>query len=235
MNGFEIGKVYIEHERKLVQIRPLPGKYCSFDCVFCPLEKNVIKTDQGMVFPEMKEFLARVSEFLATNSVDMVFVNPCGEALVNSELGELIKVIKEKGVAVRLLSNGYIINYAEFKDLLGACDEIISELAVVNEADFQKLQRPIKGFTLDKYVGNMADFNGWYKGVFILDITILKNHSDSDAALDKLEEIINKIDPSYVYFQTSSDEKFKKAFQISDERLLEIENRFRDIIGVLGQ
>jgi wyosine [tRNA(Phe)-imidazoG37] synthetase (radical SAM superfamily) len=105
------------------------------------------------------------------------------------------------------------------------CDEVIGELAVTNERDFHKLLRPIEGYTLEEYVNNMAEFRKWFSGKFTLDITIIKNYSDSDESVDIFRGMIQKISPDEVYFETPDEDRLKGAFQVSEERLKEIERR----------
>lgn len=223
MEGFSISNVYVENGCNVIDINPLPEDYCSFDCVFCPLGRTAVKTDKMFFFKETEEFINRLREVLNNNKVDIVFINPDGEALANEELIDVIRVIKKRNIKVRLLSNGYIFNRKEFREALSMCDEVIGELAVTNESDFHKLLRPIEGYTLEQYVNNMAEFRKWFSGKFILDITIIKNYSDSDESVEILREMIQKISPDEVYFETPDEERLKGAFQVSEERLKDIE------------
>ena len=107
------------------------------------------------------------------------------------------------------------------------CDEVIGELSVTNETNFQKLQRPLEGYTLNEYVTNMREFRKWFKGKFILDITILKNYSDSDESIIKFKDMIAKISPDEIFFETANSPKLKDAFKVSDERLDQISKILR--------
>lgn len=222
MEGFSISKVYISSGCKTVDINPLPENYCSFDCVFCPLGRTVVKSEDKFYFKETEEFINRLKDVINENEVECVFINPDGEGLANAELIDIIRIIKEKNVKVKFLSNGYILNKEEYRETLSLCDEIIGELAVTNERDFHKLLRPLDGYFLEEYVNNMAGFKKWFKGKFILDITIIKNYSDSDESIELFREMIKKISPDEVFFETPDEDRFKGAFQVSEERLKEI-------------
>ena len=75
---------------------------------------------------------------LDDNKVDLVFINSKGEALVNSKVSDIIDLIKSKGVLVRLLSNGYLFGREEYMPIINKCDEVVGEIKVVTEVDFQK-------------------------------------------------------------------------------------------------
>lgn len=203
MESFSISNKYIDDlGRIVIDVNPLPEKYCSFDCVFCPLGRTYIKTNKSYIFPETKDFIIKLENILKESKIDMVFINPWGEALANSSLIDIIKIIKIQGVGVRLLSNGYLFNCPEYKEVLNLCDEVIGETAALTEKDFVKLQRPITGFTLEDYISNMEKFNKEYKGKFILDVTFLAKYLEDGEAIEKLKEIVNRIKPKELFMET---------------------------------
>jgi wyosine [tRNA(Phe)-imidazoG37] synthetase (radical SAM superfamily) len=66
-----------------------------------------------------------------------------------------IDLIKSKGLPVRLLSNGYVLGRDEYIKIANMCDEVIGELKVTSEEHFQKIQRPIDGYTMEKHISNI--------------------------------------------------------------------------------
>ena len=223
MKPFSISEVYKDkYGFNTVDINPMPENYCSFDCVFCPLGRTAVKTDKRFIFEETKDFIKRLSAFLELNDVQIVFLNPDGEAMANEELMEIIKLIKGKGKKIRILTNGYLLNRPENKEVLELCDEVIGEFFVASEEDFQKVNRPLKGYTLEEHVNNMVEFRRWFKGKFILDITLIKNYSDSDEAVAKLRDMINEIKPDEVNVETPNKNRFKGTFTVDEEKFLQI-------------
>lgn len=226
MKAFSIGEIYLnKNKEKVVDINPLPENYCSFDCVFCPLGRTKVKTEKTFDFKETEVFLDNLEELLKNQNIDIVFINPDGESLTNSRILHIINLIKKYNVKVKIISNGYLFNRDEYKNILNTCDEVIGELAVTSEELFHKVQRPLQGYTFEDYVSNMENFNKQYNGKFILDITILKNYSDSNEDIETFKKIIKRIKPDEILVQTPDEWKFKKAFGIDKERLKEIENQ----------
>lgn len=226
MNGFSMSKIYEDRGLRIIDIDPLPENYCSFDCVFCPLGRTATKTDQSFYFPQTDEFIKILDLFLENNQIDLVFINPNGEALANVQLLEIINLIHGHGCKVKLLGNGYLLNNPAYKEILHLCDEIIGELAVTREDYFQKLLRPLPGYTLSQHVKNMQLFRDTYKGKFILDITILKNYSDSPEAIQDFLMLIRQLHPDELEVETPDGESLKGAFEISPEKLDEITQLF---------
>lgn len=129
-----------------------------------------------------------------------------------------------KCVDVRLLSNGYLLGKNEYIKIANKCEEVIGEIKVITEEQFQKVQRPIEGYTLDEYILNMASFNKQYKGKFIFEVTIIKGYNDDDKSVNKLKDVIKKIKPDKLEVVRIEDEPFKKKLYVSDERFEEIKD-----------
>ncbi len=166
---------------------------------------------------------------IENTKAELIFINSKGEALVNDKIGDIINFIKVKGLPVRLLSNGYLLGRDEYIKIANKCDEVVGEIKVITEEDFQKIQRPIEGYTLVEYISNMVSFNKQYKGKFIFEITIIKGYNDDEKSIRKIKNIIKEISPKKIIIARIEDEKFKKKLGITDERFEEISNEFLNI------
>jgi len=222
MGGFSYKDIYIEDGQRVLEMNILPEKYCNFDCIFCPIGRSYNKVDTPQSFGGIEDSLRELESKLENNKVDLVFINSKGEALVNEKIRDIIELIKGKGLSVRLLSNGYLLGRNEYKEIANMCEEVIGEIKVVSEADFQKLQRPIDGYTLEEHISNMIIFNKQYKGKFILEITIFKGYNDTEESIQKIKNVIEEISPDRLIIERMNDVRFKAKFGISDERLDEI-------------
>ena len=229
MSGFSYKDIYIEDGRKVLEVNILPEKYCNFDCIFCPIGRSYNKVDTQMTFDEIDSSLNDLESRIDNNEIELVFINSKGEALVNNRIGDVINLIKSKGVPVRLLSNGYILGRDEYIEIANECDEGIGEIKAISEEDFQKIQRPIEGYTLEEYISNMTSFNKQYKGKFILEVTIIKGYNDTEESINKIKNVINKLSPDKIIIERMNDEKFKKKLGISDERFNEISRALLNI------
>ena len=154
----------------------------------------------------------------------MVFINSRGEALVHNRIQDIISFIHAKGTAVRLLSNGYLLGQAPYMGIADCCEEVIGELKVTTDEDFQRLQRPVDGFTLNRYICNMVAFRRQYEGHFIFEITILRGYNDDPDSLVKLKRTIAQLKPYRVSLITMEDEPFVKKLALTEEKLQSIKD-----------
>lgn len=229
MSTFSYKNIYIEDGKKVLEVNILPEKHCNFDCIFCPIGRSKNKVDTQRSFDEIDSDLLELEKKIETTQPDLIFINSKGEALVHDKIDEIIDFIKSKGLPVRLLSNGYLLAKDEYIDIANKCDEVIGEIKVTTEEHFQKVQRPIEGYTLEEYISNMILFNKQYEGKFIFEITIVKEYNDDDESVEKLKDIIKQISPDKVIVVRMDDEVFKKKLGISDERFEEISNKLLNI------
>jgi wyosine [tRNA(Phe)-imidazoG37] synthetase (radical SAM superfamily) len=229
MGGFSYKDIYIEDGKRVLEVNILPEKYCNFDCIFCPIGRSHNKVDTPQSFDEMDNSLRELESMIENTKAELVFINSKGEALVNDKVCDIIELIKGKGVPVRLLSNGYLLGKDKSIKVANMCDEIIGEIKAITEKDFQKIQRPIEGYTLEEYISNMTLFNKQYKGKFILEVTIIKGYNDDEESIQKVKNIINEISPQKVIIARMEDEVFKKKLGISDERFDEISKELLNV------
>lgn len=222
MSIFSYKDIYQEDGLKVLEVNILPEKYCNFDCIFCPIGKSKNKVDTPQTFDEMEASLIEFESILEDNDVDLVFINSKGEAFVNDQLENVIAIAKDKNLPIKLLSNGYLLGKAEYVNCANMCDEIIGEIKVISNEQFQKAQRPIDGYTMEEHISNMASFNKQYEGKFILEVTILKGYNDTEEAIEKMKEIIKEVSPDEILVVRMEDEKFIKKLGISDEKYAEI-------------
>ena len=226
---FSYKDLYIEDGRKVLEVNILPEKYCNFDCVFCPIGRSQHKTDVQRSFPGTDNSIVELENNINALNPDLIFINSKGEALLNDRIDDIIDLIKANGKAVRLFTNGYLLGRSEYMKIANRCDEVVGEIKVLSEEDFQRLQRPIKGYTLAEYISNMASFRRQYAGRFIFEITIIKGCSDGPGSIEKLKDIIREISPDKIIVAKINDKRFEKKFSITDERLEEISRALLDI------
>ncbi|MCC0644967.1 MULTISPECIES: radical SAM protein [unclassified Clostridioides] len=218
MSSFSYKDIYIEDGKRVLEVNILPEKYCNFDCIFCPIGRSYNKVDTPQSFDKIDDSLRELERMIEKYKAELVFINSKGEALLNDKVCDVIELVKRKRVPVRLLSNGYLLGKDEYIKVANMCDEIIGEIKTISEKDFQKIQRPIVGYTLEEYISNMILFNKQYKGKFILEVTIIKGYNDNEESINKIKSIIDELSPNKVIIERMNDEKFKQKFGISNER-----------------
>ena len=224
MGSFSHKEIYVEDGKRVLEVNILPEKYCNFDCIFCPVGRSQNKADEQKSFGDIDSSLIELGHMIENTKAELVFINSKGEALLNNKIIDVIAFIKSKSLPVRLLSNGYLLGKDQYRQIANMCDEVVGEIKVITEEDFQKAQRPVSGYTLAEYISNIVAFNKQYTGKFIFEITIIKGYNDDDKSIEEIKDIIKKISPDKIIITRIEDERFKKKLRITDERFEKISN-----------
>lgn len=223
MGFMRVKKVYTDSEnRKVMEINALPSKHCTFRCIFCPVGQTGEQTEEAFHFEETGPFLFSLAERIDAEKPDLLFINSMGESFANAQLEEITALAKERKVPVSLYTNGYLLGKPEFAGIASLCDEVSGEIKAANEASFQKLQRPLAGYSLEDYLKNMIRFRENYNGRFIVYVTLIKGANDDPDSIEWIGKTLRRLNPTRVVFETFTDEKFGKAFGVSDEKLEEV-------------
>lgn len=223
MGFMRVKKVYTDSEnRKVMEINALPSKHCTFRCIFCPVGQTGEQTEEAFHFEETGPFLSSLAERIDAEKPDLLFINSMGESFANAQLEEITALAKERKVPVSLYTNGYLLGKPEFAGIASLCDEVSGEIKAANEASFQKLQRPLAGYSLEDYLKNMIRFRENYNGRFIVYVTLIKGANDDPDSIEWIGKTLRRLNPTRVVFETFTDEKFGKAFGVSDEKLEEV-------------
>ncbi|MBE5990814.1 MAG: radical SAM protein [Paenibacillaceae bacterium] len=229
MHGFDYKDIYIEDGKRVLEVNILPEKYCNFDCIFCPIGRSENKIDTQIAFGNMNDSVTELKKIIEQTNAELVFINSKGEALIHDQIYNIIGFIKNEGLPVRLLSNGYLLNRKDYIKIANLCDEVVGELKVITEDAFQKVQRPIQGYTLSEYISNMANFRKQYKGKFIFEVTIIRGYNDDEESVQKLKNVIQNISPDKLIIVRLEEEKFQKKLGITDECLIKITNMLQNV------
>lgn len=209
-----------EKGRKYISVNPLPAKYCNYDCIYCPYGPTEVKSIKRFSFEGTDGLLSRMESSIENDEeLEVVYIDARGEAAANDRLGDILYTVKSHDLKLRVVSNGYLINHPDYQSTYRMCDEVIGEIAATDEADFQKVCRPMEGHTLAKLVSNLAHFRADYTGHFILSVIALKGFMDTDEKLARLVGIIGAIAPDEVWIETSKKGYLKKKYALDDAQL----------------
>jgi len=220
LSRMRVKKVFENSEnKKVMEINILPSKYCNFNCVFCPIGTNGTQTDKSSRFEETEDFLSFLAVQIDEQKPDVLFLNSMGESFANDQLAEFIALARKKNVEISLYGNGYLLGYPEYARLASLCDEVTGEIKAITEEDFQKLQRPMKGSTLEQYWNNMLRFREGYEGKFTIDLSIIKDVNDDPESIEHIRRFLNKLKVDKVLLETFVDEKFGSAFGVSKDKM----------------
>jgi len=183
----------------------VPKKVCSLDCVYCEVGKTTkltIEKKEYILFEKIKEEL--LSYFKNNPNPDYITFSGSGEPTLNCKIGNVLKFIKQKkpNIPVAVLTNGTMLFDKNVRNALIDADVILPSLDAATQEVFEKINRPSKGLTIDKYINGIIDFKKMFKGKLWLEIFILPGYNDSESELVELKKVIQKINPNSIQLNT---------------------------------
>lgn len=223
MQGFKYSEIYKFNGKNVLEVDILPGKFCNFDCVVCPYGSPLRKQDDKAILGDVDSSLQELNWRLTETRPDEVFLNSPGEAMLSNCFDPVVDLIKRHGIAIRLMSNGYLFNHKDYRHTINRIDEVVAEVDMVTEASFHEIKRPMEHYTLEGFIANLAEFQRQYPGRLILDVGIMKGYNDDEISVRKLCTFIQRIRPDHMNVYRIENKKFRDRFIISPERLGEID------------
>ncbi len=211
-----------------------PYKLCSFDCVYCQLGKTTKKTIERKEYIDIKEIVLEFKLWLAANSakineLNYITFSGMGEPTLNTRIGQLILEIKSLvSVPVAVITNSCFLSDPLLRKEIITSDLIVPSLDAVTQDVFEKIDRPDKKINLESIIQGLIDLRKEYSGQIWLEVMLVKGVNEDLTHINKLREIIKKINPDKVHLN-SPVRLTAECDVVSVERA-----RLEEIKGILG-
>lgn len=159
------------------------SRLCNFKCRFCPqsekdkflfFEKNLLPLE------DFKEIISQLRDF--PQKLKKVYMHGTGESLLNPELPEMIRLLKQSGTteSIDLTSNGALLTESQGKSLV---DAGLNHLHISVEALSSEKYREITGIgnvDFEEFVDKIRAFSAQRRGCR-LTIKIAQTSLDGDS------------------------------------------------------
>jgi len=183
----------------------VPHKICTYDCIYCQIGKTTEKTLVRKEYVPVKEILEEVGSFLQeeTSSTDVLSLAGSGEPTLHSQIRSVIEGIKAiTSIPVAVITNGSLLYEEEVRQDLLSVDLVLPSLDAVSSEVFRKINRPRKGFSVEKVIEGLVEFRKVYKGQIWLEILFCKGVNDSKEELVRMKKTVERIAPDRIHLNT---------------------------------
>ncbi|HEC79384.1 MAG TPA: radical SAM protein [candidate division WOR-3 bacterium] len=221
MNRYTYGPVPSRRLGFSLGIDIIPYKNCSFDCIYCQLGKTTNKTIEQKRYSPPDDIIKEVKDTLKLGKqIDYLTFSGSGEPTLHSEIGYLIKEIKQiTEIPVAVLTNGSLLWIPEIAEQLLKADLILPTLCSASEETFRKINRPHNDLTVEKIIKGQSDFRKKFKGKIWLELMLIKGMNDTEEELEKLKTAIERIKPDRIDLNTvvrPPSEEYARPLSFSD-------------------
>lgn len=202
-----------------------PQKICSFDCIYCQLEKTEEITSQKNTFISIKQLETELKNALQQTTPDVITFSGMGEPTLASNMDEAIRTIRNlPGLPIAILTNSSLLYDKDVQNTLQKLDIIVAKLDAPNETIFQQISRPAKGITFKQTIQGIKEMRNRFKGKFALQIMFMNENKEYS---DDLADIAREIYPDEVQINTPL--RMCDVEPLSKKELDEIEKKFKGL------
>lgn len=197
-------------------------KICSFDCIYCQLEKTDEITNQRDLFVSLNTVRKDLKNALKKISPDVITLSGTGEPTLAKNMDEAIQMIRElSDLPLAILTNSSLFYDSSVRESLCKLDIIVAKLDASNQEIFQKINHPASGVTFEKTLNGIKKLRKDFSGKFALQIMFMKENKEYAY---ELAEFAREINPDEVQINTPL--RYCPVKPLPKKELDEIEMKF---------
>lgn len=184
-------------------IDPIPLKTCNWNCVYCQLGRTRPLVNERKDYFPPQAILAEVGAALNAHTpgeIDWVTFVGSGEPTLHASLGWLIRQVKAlTDLPVAVITNGSLLYRPEVREELAAADAVLPTLDAGTPALYRQLNRPHPELTFARLLAGLIAFRGEYHGQLWLEVMLVRDLNDTEAALRDIAAVLRQIRPDEVH------------------------------------
>ncbi len=221
-------------------INHIPPKICSYACNYCQLG-NTVKMQitrepfypPESIFHSVQDKVSRIRR--RDERIDYLALVPDGEPTLDSNLGEIISLLKTLDIPVAVISNATLISNPEVRSELSLADWVSLKVDTVNEDLWRKIDRPYRKLNLPDILDGILTFRKDYKGFLATETMMVKGFNDTESSALETGRFLDRLQPdaSFISIPTrppadknlrpAEAENLNRAYQIFSEHVKHVE------------
>ena len=178
---------------------------CSFDCVYCQLGKIQVVTSTPAQFISSAKLDLDLTEFKTKNQdkIDVITFSGSGEPTLAINLSELIQTVRKHFPKVKLniLTNATELWRPEVRQTLEQFDKVTAKIDASNQQQFEQVNRPAAGITLEKILNGIRLLKQDYSGELEIQSMFMPMNFKN---IEEFVAIIKDISPTALQLNTPS-------------------------------
>lgn len=205
-----------------------PEKICSFNCIYCQLEKTKPTTTKKDIFVPTNTIKKELKNALEKTMPDVITLSGMGEPTLAKNINEAVQAVRKlTNLPIAILTNSTMMYDKKVQEGLHKLDIIVAKLDAPNPEIFQKINQPASKITLEKTIMGIKQMKEDFKGKFALQIMFIKENKDY---AEEIAEIARDIQPDEIQINTPL--RRSKAKALSMKELDRIERKFAGLKAI---
>jgi len=177
-----------------------PKKICSFDCIYCQLEKTEKITTKRDKFVSIDKLREELKNAIEHTTPDVITFSGMGEPTLANNMNEAIETIRElTSMPLAILTNSSLIYDKNVQKTLRNLDIIVAKLDAPNKELFQKINHPAEKITFEKTLSGIKSMRKKFHGKFALQIMFINENKNY---ANELAELTSEIETDEIQINT---------------------------------
>lgn len=201
------------------------SKICSFDCIYCQLQKTKKITSQQESFIDINIVEKELQDALQKTKPDVITLSGTGEPTLSKDIKKAIAMIrKHSNLPLAILTNSTMFSDNEIFNALLEVDIIVAKLDASNEKGFQTINKPAEGISFKKTLQSIKRLRNSFSGKFALQMMFI---NENKAYATEMADIACEINPNEIHINTPL--RTCPVKPLTKKELQHIENQFTQL------
>jgi wyosine [tRNA(Phe)-imidazoG37] synthetase (radical SAM superfamily) len=182
----------------------VPYKTCTLDCIYCQLGRTTKKSIKRKLYAQRDDVLGEIKEILSKeHRIDYITFSGSGEPTLNSDIGILIKRVKEiTTIPIAVLTNSTLLFMEDVQKDLMKADVVLPSLDAASPEIFRRINRPHHSLNVASVINGLKSFRELFSGQLWLEVMLIKGFNDKSEELSRIKNVISEIRPDRVHLNT---------------------------------
>lgn len=182
----------------------IPLKTCTYNCVYCQLFQTSTQTLVRQSFFNKGEIISEIRDVVSKRgSIDYITFSGSGEPTLNSDLGSIIKAVKEiANIPVCVITNSSTLWMEDVRKDLELADLVLPSCDAVTDEVWNKINRPIENLNVKTVLEGLKTFCANHKGKKWLEVMFVRGINDSPDEIQQIADFVNSLNIDKVQINT---------------------------------
>lgn len=225
---------------KSLGINNIPAKTCTYSCAYCQVGRTTQLRYDRQAFYKPEDILRDVQHRVAKTRealerVDYLAFVPDGEPTLDINLGEEIHLLKTLDIPIAVITNSALLWREDVRKELAEADWVSLKIDAVQEAIWQKIDRPHKALSLSHILDGILAFRKEFTGKLVTETMLIGGLNDSVGCVQGIADFLNKVQPSLAYLSVPTrppvenwvrfpkDEILNRTYQLFADQVKRVE------------
>lgn len=213
-------------------VDPIPLKTCNWNCVYCQLGRSRPLTNERKIYHPLEEIIHEIDQVLDVHQagkIDWITIVGSGEPTLHSELGLIIKEIKQRtDIPLAVITNGSLLHLPVVRENLGMADAVLPSLDAGDADLYRKINRPHPEIPYNQLLEGLIAFRREYGGRLWVEVMLVEHLNTSENSLEELSTVLQKVNPDEIHINIPSRPPAETWVEVPQEASI------RRAISILG-